>query len=93
MLSEYLPQHSDDRVAAGVLSKFTDNAVLVVVVCYQHILCALEVEQICANDFPWTLWDFMWSQGFLLLGWLVLLVNGTAFDQFFDVLVNVVPVN
>ena len=76
-----------------VCPEFADNEILAVVVCYQHVLCTLEVEQICSNDFPWTLWDFMWSQGFLLLGWLVLLANGTAFDQFFDVLVDVVPVN
>ena len=93
MLSEYLLQGSDHRAAAGVLSKFADNEILAVVVCYQHVLCALEVEQIYANDFPRTLWDFMWSQGFLLVGWLVLLANGTAFDQLFDVLVDLVPVN
>ena len=53
----------------------------------------MEVEQICAKDFPWTLWDFMWSQGFLLLEWLVLLASGTAFNQFFDVLVDLDLVN
>ena len=73
MLSEYQLQGSDHHAAADVLSKFVDNEVHAVVVCYQQVLCALEVEQIWAKDFPWTLWDFMGSQGFHLLGWLVLL--------------------
>jgi len=63
MLSEYLLQGSDHRAASGgVLSMSADNEILAVVVCYRHVLCALEVEQIYANDFPRTLWDFMWSR-------------------------------
>ena len=57
----------DDRLTCCVREQVHFSEITIVVDCNYKVICLLICEQILSNHFPWTGWNFISHQRFLLL--------------------------
>ena len=67
LLGEDLLEGFDGTGTGCITAELADYKVFAVVVCYDEVICPIQLEQISTNNIPWLAGDLVWEQGFFLL--------------------------